>query len=160
MSGADGAGNGRSSVPIHSTLSGLLIGILEAQAELILQLRQAAEFRRGKTGAPIDRQVGAASAQLHAIVRFLQKLPSFSGEAAYDLAPLIQLYTAMLDLPHGIVAPILEPARRRSGNSASHEIAKGIAARAMSELMHSGLDAADAATAVASCFPDEDMGRL
>lgn len=160
MSGTEAAGTSRPSVPVaDATLAVWVAEAAESQPDLkgwidlIVQLRRVAAAGRDKTvEIPSPRSTFLAAAQLQAIVTFLQEMPCFLGEAAYDLDPLQQLRVELFNVTHGIVGSMLRPPPRSGGNpgnSSNFEMMKGQAARAMDELIQAKVPLKEAATKVA-----------
>lgn len=119
-------------------------------ARLMEDLHRAAEIDQNEP-ADADMPGHAASwVALHHLYAFLLAQPAIATSPDI-LAPLARLTSAMVDLRHGRVSPMFKPKRGRGRppNSSAFEIVKGTAARAMSELMDSGMSKRDASEAVA-----------
>jgi len=91
---------------------------------------------------PADLPPGLqASAQaLHSLVEFLQKQPHFIRRSQ-DLFPLRRLDFALFDLWNGTVSPMFRVSRgKKPPNGSGLELIKGLAARAVDELLRASRD--------------------
>jgi hypothetical protein len=104
-----------------------------------------------------QRQDGASpelrSAQclVHNIAKLLHE-QTFFAKRPELCAPLLRVSNALFELNHGRVSPLFKPIQRKGhspGQPNAHALLKGHAARALSELMASGMPIDDAATKIA-----------
>jgi hypothetical protein len=126
----------------------------QSWAELVMRLREAAEIdRRGMGNADLPTGLAGPLSAMHHLVVFLLKQRSFMAPAADDLAPVIRLYTAMIDVlngrPHPMFTPLTKSDGGRPGNAMAFEAIKGQAARALTEAMRAGVPKKEAAMKVA-----------
>ena len=118
-------------------------------------MRESSEIDR--LGADADENYNPRKSSqflLHHLLKVLHAQPYFQRHEAY-LAPLLRLSTAAWELDHGKVHPILAPepkGTKNAGDLATHAIIKATAARAMGELMISGLSPEQAARKVSSAL--------
>jgi hypothetical protein len=115
--------------------------------QLVYGLRHAAEISRAEK--PVTGQPGLRSAWLAMdyIWEFLCQQRAFL-EDPQAIAPVARLRGALGDLPSGHVDPMLK-VQKRAGDTSNLAIVKGLAARALGELILSGVPIDEAAPRVA-----------
>jgi hypothetical protein len=129
----------------------------EDWVRFVLELRQLAEIdRREARDLNLPPGLGGVLLALDSIHTFLGSQKAFHDQA--DLAALQRLYCALLDLRRGRVSPMFKPVAQKGGqskggnpgNGIEVDVVRGLAAKALSELILDGEPPEAAARKVAS----------
>lgn len=125
----------------------------ESWGQFVLDLLHAAEVEKQERPHTEPAGFAAAWVALHAVNRFLLQQPTLRQHAQI-FAPLANLENALIDIRRGKAPPMLKPMppAHRPPNLTDFEQTKGLAARAMSELMTGGVPRWDAARTVAKAI--------
>jgi hypothetical protein len=133
-------------------------------ADFIAMLRHSAELdRQGYAHPGMPENATGCVHALKAVISLLQRQPGLMRRG--DLALLLRLHGALVDLAAGRASPIFKPVHRAAGapgKGATFAHIQGLAARALAELVDGGMPVRDAAQRVARALKTgrKDMGDV
>ena len=109
--------------------------------DFIAMFRHAAEIDRKKLGdSNLPDGLMGCEQSLRAVIAFLQRQPDIARRK--DIAPLMRLHAAIVDLAEGRTSPLFKPVQRKAGSpgkGVNYTHLQGLAARGLSELIDGGV---------------------
>ncbi len=132
--------------------------------DLVAMLRHAAEIDRKELGdSELPDGLMGCEQSLRAVIAFLQRQPDIARRK--DIAPLMRLHAAIVDLSEGRQSPLFKPKQRKPGSpgkGCNYAHLQGLAARGLSELIDGDVPLLEAARRIALALRKgrKDMGNI
>jgi hypothetical protein len=131
-------------------------------AQLVRGLGHAADIDRAEPRKTTQPGLKAAWLAMSYLFDFLSEQPAFINDPS-AIAPIARVYTGLRDLHRGHLGPMFQIPKKAGAQSDRMMlgIIKGVAARALSELISAGVPKDEAATKVAgACGTLRELGRV